>query len=160
MATIPPRNRNASTGAATPVDVKSLASPPTAAAFEISSDETTYAADDSKALHALISIPPEEDLAVRLVKLETVLRWRESKGDFTWAIAFTTLFAGAALGVVVNWATGSDAAPTRASKLLLLLLLLVSAGCGLWSNRLAKRAGEAWDTLNRERNSTRRRRRA
>jgi hypothetical protein len=84
---------------------------------------------------------------IRLFMEHDVDRLEEYRSDENIAFLLVGLFAGAAVGIVVNWATDSTFAPTPISITLLLLFAILAIGAGFWSRRLKGRVTKVYTRL-------------
>ena len=151
MAPRDPLDRRATSAGGDSAPPDSFASPPTPSAYLPARDQTSYLSRDDGRLQAPISLPSPRELEVKLVSITTVLAWKESSGDLSLALVPTSLFAGAALGVVVNWATGPDAPFSKVSFFVLALFGVLAILSGIWCWRLKRRADAAWKRIEAQR---------
>jgi hypothetical protein len=94
-----------------------------------------------------------EDRGIRLIMEHDVDRLEEYRSDENIAFLLIGLFAGAAVGIIVNWATDSAFAPTPISITLLLLFALLAIGASLWSYRLKRRVSSIYKRIPQASNS-------
>jgi hypothetical protein len=84
------------------------------------------AAEKSAELTANIILPPRSSTDVHLVPTHSLERYIEYKADENIAFLLTGLFGGAAISVLVNWATNDAFKPNVMSTTLLLLFVLLT----------------------------------
>jgi hypothetical protein len=111
----------------------------------------TEARDTATDLTARVILP--EDIAVQLVPSNLLEHLDEVRSDENKAYLFIGVFAGAEVGIVVNWATDDQFTITRPSLVLAALfgvLLLISAG---WAWLLSRRGARLKSQLFEEKES-------
>lgn len=101
-------------------------------------DYTTYE-ELGRGLTAPVKLPSREAMTVNLGPLNIVDRMEEYQADENLGHTLFGLFAGAALGILVNWATGPNAEITGASLVLLITFAVIAAAVGIWLCRIKKR---------------------
>ena len=93
----------------------------------------------SEALTAQVILPLPEDMAVRLVPVESVRRLEEYRGDGDMWIAVAAGFGGAILGVFVNLVTGGE---IKAETWIVTTVFLLMAAVSGWSACQYRRRGD------------------
>ena len=102
-------------------------------------------------LTAALILP--EDRTIRLIMEHDVDRLEEYRSDENLAFLMIGLFAGAAVGIVVNWVTDSTFSPTPISITFLILFALLAGAAAYWSYRLKNRVSQVYSRLPVRRNS-------
>lgn len=97
------------------------------------------AAERSADLTANIILPPRSVTDVHLVPTHSLERYAEYKADENIAFLLTGLFAGAAVSVLVNWATSETFKPNVMSTTLIILFLLLTILFSGWIIRINSR---------------------
>lgn len=91
---------------------------------------------------AVVLMPPESQLQVRLVKLDTVLRLQEATSDESIAAGLFWALAGAFLGIGVNIITGDATSISKASWVAIGATVSFLVGTGLLWLRFSLRTKE------------------
>ncbi len=99
---------------------------------------------------AEVLMPPEDQLQVRLVKLDTVLRLQEAASDEGLAAGLFWAFLGAFLGIGVNIVTGDAASISKASWVAVGATLSCLAGTSLLWLRFSLRSREVKRQLSKD----------
>jgi len=82
--------------------------------------------ETTQELTAPVTIPSREEMAVRLVPLNSLDRLEEYRFETDFWLAMSGILVGAALGILVNLATGGDLTP--AAWVLIVVLPLIAVG--------------------------------
>lgn len=99
------------------------------------------------ALTAPISLPPSEDMVIRLVPSFSLERLEEYRSDEGIALLVLGLFAGAFFGLLTNIVT-QDVIDFSATEIVLLVLLGgLSSASAYWIRRVKKRAARVRDDI-------------
>lgn len=99
---------------------------------------------------AEVLMPPEDQLQVRLVKLDTVLRLQEAASDEGLAAGLFWAFLGAFLGIGVNIVTGDAVSISKASWVAVGATLSCLAGASLLWLRFSLRSREVKRQLSKD----------
>jgi hypothetical protein len=91
-------------------------------------------------LTARILLPRAELMNVQLVRSDALDRLEEYNSDQNIAFLLVGAFLGAILGILSNWATNENFVITRFSAVLILVLIALLIGSGVWAWQLRKRA--------------------
>lgn len=114
------------------------------------------AIDRTEDLKAELELPPPEKRKIRMIPEHQVSRLEDfgsrleqHRSDENIAFLLIGLFAGAAVGIVVNWATNDTFNPTPVSITFLIFFLVLTLGAGLWTYRIHKRVSEVQNQIAR-----------
>lgn len=110
-------------------------------------DATTWHESPEDELTAPVMLPSQETLAVRLAPINLIERLEEYQTDENLAYILIGLFIGAIFGIICNWATSAPFQMSRPSIVLILLLIILAIGTGIWLYRIHKRKKSVKDKL-------------
>jgi|APSaa5957512622_1039677.scaffolds.fasta_scaffold05372_5 hypothetical protein len=102
--------------------------------------KTKIAEPDIRISSAPIYIPDNDELAIKLVKGETVYELERCRSDEIIFSSIMWTFVGAVLGVIINWVTSFPIRITTASLVTLFLLVLFSILMKMISSEYKHRA--------------------
>jgi hypothetical protein len=103
------------------------------------------AAEKSADLTANIILPPRSITDVHLVPIHALERFVEYKADENIAFLLIGLFAGAAVSILVNWATNETFAPNEMSSTLLIFFIMLALLSIGWLARISSRIKKVSD---------------
>ncbi len=98
--------------------------------------------DSVNLLGAPIFIPNRDSLAIGLVPSDIVYRLEEYRSDQMKWETILWIFVGAILGIVVNWITSEPLVISRASLVVVVILVIISIIIGVNAREYRKRADE------------------
>ncbi len=102
------------------------------------SNYTTYE-DIESTITAPVRLPPREAIAVQLGPVNLVNRLEEYQSDENLGHMLIGLFVGTALGILSNWVTNPDEGIAPVSVILLVFVLIIAFGVGIWLRRTKQR---------------------
>lgn len=110
-------------------------------------ETTTWEDRTDDELTAPVKLPPPESMTVQLAPINLVERLDEYQSDENLAHTLIGLFVGGALGILSDWAVGSDHVITQISIILISSFLALAICVGIWLLRIKKRKTKVADRL-------------
>ena len=102
-------------------------------------DTTTWCDRPEDTLTAPVRMPSQEAMTVRLGPINLIERLEEYQSDENLAHTFLGLFMGAILGIISNWANNTPFQISGFSAVLIVLLVILAIGVGIWLRRIRRR---------------------
>ena len=102
-------------------------------------DSTTWQEPIEEELTAPVKLPALESMTVQLGPVNLIERLDEYHSDENIAYTLVGLCAGAALGILGDWAVNASSPITGVSVVLVVVFVLLSIGVGFWLWRIRKR---------------------
>lgn len=90
-------------------------------------------------LKASVRVPPEEEMTVTLVKVDSLDRLEEYRSVQNIIFLLIGLFGGSTLSILVNWTTNEAFIITRFSLVLIALFFVLTIICALFAFCLHQR---------------------
>lgn len=98
-------------------------------------------------LTALVKVPSEEELAVKLVPATAIAQYGEYQAVQAVLSLLIGIFAGSINGIFVNWVTSETFTVTPSSLVLLSLFAVLTIICALFAFYIHRRIKEVYDKI-------------